>query len=65
MAPAVMKIFELPVEKRIDAFIERWKDLDEFTGCRTASEQNEMAEIVVTHGLNGSHGVCHGITGGG
>jgi len=45
MSPAVQKIFALPVEKRIDAFIELWKDLNEFTGCRTLAERNAMAEI--------------------
>lgn len=39
------EIWMLPVDQRIEAFIERWRELDEFTGNRTHAEHAEMAEI--------------------
>lgn len=39
------EIWQLPVEQRMAAFIERWKDLNEYTGCRTLRECDEMATI--------------------
>lgn len=30
---------------RFKTLVERWKDLNEWTGCRTMAERNEMAEI--------------------
>jgi hypothetical protein len=41
----VSEIVKLPVEKRVDAFVERWLELDEWTGCRTFAERDEMATI--------------------
>jgi hypothetical protein len=45
VSPALLKIYDLPVELRVGALIERWKDLNEWTGCRTYAERNEMADI--------------------
>lgn len=39
------EIWMLPVERRMQAFIERWLELDEYSGNRTAAERWEMAEI--------------------
>jgi GTP cyclohydrolase I len=39
------EIYDLPVAKRLDAFIERYNDLAEHTGCRTAAETDEMHGI--------------------
>lgn len=39
------EIWSLPVEMRMAAFIDRWKDLEEHTGCRTPAERDEMAAI--------------------
>jgi len=39
------EIWDLPKEQRLDAFIERYLDLDETTGNRTFAERNEMQEI--------------------
>jgi hypothetical protein len=38
-------IWAIPKEMRMAAFIDRWKDLEEHTGCRTLTERDEMAAI--------------------
>lgn len=45
MSLTAKQIWTLPAEERLHAFIERWKELDEFTGNRTAAERAEMGEI--------------------
>jgi predicted transcriptional regulator len=39
------EIWRLPIDKRIDAFIERYLELDEMQGCRTVEEKEECLEI--------------------
>ena len=39
------EIWALPVPDRMDAFIERWQELEETTGNRTLKERDEMAAI--------------------
>ena len=39
------KIWLLPAEQRLAAFMERYMELDEYTGNRTAQECYEMTEI--------------------
>lgn len=38
-------IWKLEKDKRLAAFLDRYLELDEFTGNRTAEEKQEMAEI--------------------
>lgn len=41
----IAEIVALPLEQRLEAFIELWLDLAEHIGCRTYAEQTAMAEI--------------------
>lgn len=41
-------IWNEPVEKRMELFIERWEELDEYVGCRTPAERHEMYVIAIS-----------------
>lgn len=49
------EIMMLPAEQRLEPLLARYMDLDEFTGCRTTLEQQEMERIAEAT-------MCHLIT---
>jgi hypothetical protein len=42
---AAKQIWMLPKDKRLATFLDRYLEMDEFTGNRTPQEKAEMAEI--------------------
>lgn len=51
-------------EDRFALFIDRWKEIDQYTGCRTQLEKDEMAEIAdaiipgLLEGREAAHILC-------